>query len=229
MPYAMFYAQIYILTCLYVQIYMFSCFMPCFLCLDLLFPMFIVRSTCFHVSYHVFVPRSIFPMCCLAKSTCFYACLHVYLSFLHALCFMPCLDPSFLCVDVWIYMLTCLISCLWLCLTQIYMSVCMFYAPMRMSMPSHACMLGFVFFHAFMLTSTSLDVHLHAYMHIPMLIHVDQCVYMLKSMFSTCFIPSSMCLCAPCHVCVPRPRLCLSCHVLLQPFCHFVFLSCVLA
>ena len=95
------------------------------------------------------------------------------------------------------------------------MSVCMFYAPMRMSMPSHACMLGFVFFHAFMLTSTSLDVHLHAYMHIPMLIHVDQCVYMLKSMFSTCFIPSSMCLCAPCHVCVPRPRLCLSCHVLL--------------
>ena len=76
---------------------------------------FYVRSTYFHVSYHVFVPRSIFPMCCLARSTCFYGCLHVYLSFLHALCFMPCLDPSFLCVDVWIYMLTCLISCLWLC------------------------------------------------------------------------------------------------------------------
>ena len=51
----------------------------------------------------------------------------------------------------------------------------------------------------------------------------------LGSMFSTCFMLSSMCLCAPCHVCVPRPRLCLSCHVLLLPFCRFVFLSWVLA
>ena len=42
---------------------------------------------------------------------------------------------------------------------------------------------------------------------------------------------SFMCLCAPCHVCVPRPRLCLSCHVLLYPFCRFVsfFFSCILA
>ena len=47
---------------------------------------FYVRSTCFHVSYHVFVPRSIFPMCCLARSTCLYACLHIYLS--RSTCFM---------------------------------------------------------------------------------------------------------------------------------------------
>ena len=33
------------------------------------------------------------------------------------------------------------------------------------------------------------------------------------SMFSTCFMLYSICLCAPCHVCVPSPRLCLSCHV----------------
>ena len=51
----------------------------------------------------------------------------------------------------------------------------------------------------------------------------------LGSMFSTCFMLSSMCFCAPCHVCVPRPRLCLSCHVLLLPFCRFIFLSWVLA
>ena len=51
----------------------------------------------------------------------------------------------------------------------------------------------------------------------------------LESMFSTCFMLSSMCLCAPCHVCVLRPRLCLSCHVLLYPFCRFIFLSFVLA
>ena len=93
--------------------------------------------------------------------------------------------------------------------------VCMFYAPMPMSMPSHVCMLGFVFFHTFMLTSTCLDVHSHAYMHISMLICVDRCVYMLRSRFSTCFMPSSMCLCASRHVYVLRPRPCLSCHVLL--------------
>ena len=34
-------------------------------------------------------------------------------------------------------------------------------------------------------------------------------------------MPSSMCLCALCHVCVLKPRPCLSCHVLLQPFCSF--------
>ena len=37
----------------------------------------------------------------------------------------------------------------------------------------------------------------------------------LGSMFSTYFMIYSICLCAPCHVYVPRPRLCLSCHVLL--------------
>ena len=53
--------------------------------------------------------------------------------------------------------------------------------------------------------------------------------YVLGSMFSTCFMLSSMCLCAACHACVPRARLCLSCHVLLLLFYRFVFLSCVLA
>ena len=43
----------------------------------------------------------------------------------------------------------------------------------------------------------------------------------LGSMFSTCFMPSFMCSCVPCHVCVLEPRPCLSCHVLLQPFCSF--------
>ena len=86
--------------------------------------------------------------------------------------------------------------------------VCMFYAPMPMSMPSHACMLGFVFSYAFMHTSTCLDVHSHAHMPIFMLICVDWCVYMLRSMFSTCFMPSSMCLHASRHLYVLRPRPC---------------------
>ena len=91
------------------------------------------------------------------------------------------------------------------------MFVCMFYAPM----PSHACMLGFAFSHAFMFISTCLDVYPHAYIRISMLICVDQCVYMLRSMFFICFMPSSMCLRASRHVYVLRPRPCLSCHVLL--------------
>jgi len=90
---------------------------------------------------------------------------------------------------------------------------------MSRSMLSHARMLGFVFFHAFMLTSTCLDVHSHAYMHIPMLICVDQCVYMLRSMFSTCFMPSFMCL-----------GLDLFCHAICycSPFVPFITFSCVL-
>ena len=74
--------------------------------------------------------------------------------------------------------------------------MCLFPCYMVRSSSSHACMLGFVFFHAFMLTSSCLDVHLHAYMHISMRICVDRYFYMLRLMFSSCFMPSSMCLCA---------------------------------
>ena len=64
---------------------------------------------------------------------------------------------------------------------------------------------------------------LHAHMFVSRLFTpsmFDLHAYMLVSllMCSTCFMPSSMCLCAPCHVCVHRPRPCLSYHVLLQPF-----------
>ena len=109
------------------------------------------------------------------------------------------------------------------------MFVCIFYAPMPMSMPSHDFMLGFAFSHAFMFRSTCLDVYPHAYVHISMLIRVDWCVYILRSTFSTCFMPLSMCLCASHHVYVFKPRPCLSCHVLLHPFCSFIAFSCVLA
>ena len=69
--------------------------------------------------------------------------------------------------------------------------------------------------HAFMLTSTCLYVHSHAYMHISMLICVDWCIYMLRSMRSTGFMPFLMCLRALRLVYVLRPRPCLLCHVLL--------------
>ena len=115
---------------------------------------------------------------------------------LHALCFMPCfpmLCSSFCSTLMLGLHAHVLVRCFWPC----------FYAYMS----------RFMFSHAFMLTSTCLDVHFHAYMHISMLICVDRCVYILRSLFSTFFMPSSMCLRASCHVYVPR--LCLSCHVLL--------------
>ena len=62
--------------------------------------------------------------------------------------------------------------------------------------------------------STCLHACFYAYMSRSMLSHA----YVLGSMSFTCFMLSSMYLCTPCHVCVPRPRPCLSCHVLLQPF-----------
>ena len=64
----------------------------------------------------------------------------------------------------------------------------------------------------------------YAYMSRSMFSHA----YVFGSTFSTCFFLYSMCLCAPCHVQKPRP-ICLSCHVLLSPFCCFIFLSCILA
>ena len=67
--------------------------------------------------------------------------------------------------------------------------------------------------------------------HPCMLICLDLCVHMFTclDLCSIFFMPSSMCLCALCRVCVPRPRLCLSCHMPLQSFCRFIFISCVLA
>ena len=136
---------------------MFSCFMPCFRCLDLLFPM----------------------CCCLD--------LHAHMLDIVSLA-MPCLDlyicMRVLCFYAYVYAFTCLYA--WICVLPC------FYAYIHM-----------------------LRCTLHAFMHISMLIYVDRCVYMLRSMFSICFMPSSMCLRALRHVYVLMPRPCLSCNVLL--------------
>ena len=51
------------------------------------------------------------------------------------------------------------------------------------------------------------------------------CFYMLVCL-DLCFMPSSMCLCAPCHACVPRPRL--VCHAMCyySHFVYFIAFSC---
>ena len=117
----------------------------------------------------------------------------------------------------------------------------LFYVDVRVTC-SHACMmlLGYallgslclcVYFHAIWLDQSlhmlicldscssmsmckvpkCLHVCFYAYMSRSMFSHA----YVLGSMFFTCFILSPMCSCIPCHVCVPRPGICLSCHVLL--------------
>ena len=111
---------------------------------------FDVRSTCFHVSYYVFVPRSIFPMCCLARSTCFHACLYVHLSCLHNSWFMPCFPIfcfSFCFMLILVLHAHMLVWCCWLCLAWIYVFMYVFPYYMVRSWSSHAYMLGFIFFH----------------------------------------------------------------------------------
>ena len=133
---------------------------------------------------------------------------------LHVLCFMPCFPMlcssfcSMLMLGLHAHML---VRCFWLCLAWIYVFMPMLPCYRVRSLSSHAYMLEFTFFHVYVLGSTCWHACFYAYMSRFMFSHA----YMLGSMFSTCFILSSMCLCAPCHICVLRPRLCLSCHVLL--------------
>ena len=192
MPYAMFYAWIYLFHVVlmsrstsfhafhvYGLIYMFYVSLYAYLhacaqiygslCLLLCF------MSCSHVQTHVFMPM----FTCLYAQILVFTCLCVWILFSHPymlICldlhvFMPyamfsCLDLSFPCILVQIYMLTCLISHFWSCLAQNYTFTCMFL-----------------------------------------------CLYVQIHVF--------ICLHASCHVYVYRSRLCLSCHVLLQPFCSF--------
>ena len=70
---------------------MFSCFMPCFLCLDLLVPMFFMLDPHASMSHsmHLFLDLS-FP-CVVWLDPHVYMLVYVSICLdLHALCFMPC-------------------------------------------------------------------------------------------------------------------------------------------
>ena len=113
-------------------------------------------------------------------------------------------------------------------------------------MPLHACMLGFVFFHVFMLTYTCLDVHSHANMHISTNTCLDicslhalyylPCACALHAMFvcvNLGYVCHAMCYCRPCalhamFVCVDLDYVCHAmCYC--SPFVPFITFSCVLA
>ena len=170
--------------------------------LDTMSVVMLCSDLCAHMLFVMFYAQ-------ICIHTCLYAWIHV----------LPCLCVSFhifthalpcLCLDLHFYMLACsnlgfhMLICPDLCS---YMLVCLDLCSTSIC-PD-------LYFHVF----RSL-LYFHAYMSKSMFLHS----YMSRSLAFT----SSMCSCAPCHVFVLIPRLCLSCYVLLQPFYRFTFLSCVL-
>ena len=211
--------------------------------------MFLVLS-CFQ---HVFQLRSVFFYSCshvyLSQSTCFYAIfyaqiyvftrLYVQIYMLRVLyhvsfCFVLLLRLYAHMLDI----MSMVMLCSDLCVRMLFS---MFYAQIHIRthlyawfhVPPCFCASFHMFTHA--LPCLCLDLHFYMLacsdLGFHMLICLDLYFIMLVclGLCSACFMPSFVCFYTRCHVCVPRLRLCLSCHMLLQPFCHFIFLSCVLA
>ena len=119
---------------------------------------------------------------------------------------------SFPCTDVSVYMLTCLILSLRLCLAQIYMFVCMVYAhtPMSMlvtSLYAWVCVLPCLYVYIYMLRciSTCLHVHFHANMCRSVCLHAQiDVLYMLSAIIYVlaCF---TSCLCAQAQILFVMP------------------------
>ena len=93
----------------------------------------------------------------------------------------------------------CLISCLWLCLAQIYMLVCMFYAPMLMSyaftcLYAWICVLPcfYAYIHMLRCTFTCPHAYFHAYTCRSVCLHAQiDVLYMLYAIIYVlvCSIP----------------------------------------
>ena len=132
---------------------------------------------------------------------------------LHALYLMPCFPKLFflflLYVNVrvtcsYACMMLLAMPCLDLCVLCVYFRAIWLDPCLHMLICLDSCSSM-----SMCKASTCLHACFYTYMSRSMFSHV----YVLGSMFTTCFMPSSMCLCAPYHVCVPRPRLFLSCDV----------------
>ena len=156
------------------------------------------------------------------RSTCLGFLCHV--SFVLLLSLLCVVVRVMLCSDLWDCMLFAMFyaqinirTCLY---AQTYVLPCLC-ASLHMVTHVPPCLCLDLCF--YMLVCPDLSFH--------MLICLDLCSFMLVCLdpCSMCFMPPSMCLYVPCCDYVLRLRLCLSCHVLLQPFCCSTFLSCVLA
>ena len=206
----------YMLICLDLHVFMIYAMLS--MLRSFLSFVFDVRSTCFHVSYHVFVPRSIFPICCLAKSTCFYARLmFICLSYMfYALCHVQILLSYVLMFQSTCSHArsTCLFACsMLLCLCRcLHMFVCL-----------DSC------------SSILLCLHPHAQMYIHMPTCIFPCLYVQIgvitcldrcSLHALCYLPYACALYAM-FVCLDLGYFCHAmCYC--SPFVTFVSLSCVL-
>ena len=148
-------------------------------------PCFMLRST----SIHAYKFRST----CLG----FYAMFHLFHS---SLCFSLMLGLCAHMLDI----PSMVMLCSDLCVCKLFAT---FYAWIRI----RTCL------YAWIHVLPCLCASFHMPTHVLPCLCLDLCFHMLvcSDLCSAFFMPSSMCLCALCHVCVPRPRLCLSCHVLL--------------
>ena len=168
-------------------------------------PCFMLISTSFHAY--------------MFRSTClgFYAMFPLFRS---SLCFVLMLG---LCAHM-LHIMSMVMLCSNLC-------VCMPFATFYAQICIRTCLYAWIRVLPCLCASFHMPTRVAMPMPRSMFMYLDLCFHVLvcSDLRSACFMPSSMCLCVPCHVCVPRPRLCLSCHVLFQPFCCFTFLSYVLA
>ena len=129
---------------------------------------------------------------------------------------MPCFPM--LCSSFSSRIVTCSHTCMTLlampCLDLcIYVFISMLYGQILVFTCLYAWICVLPCFYAYIHMLRCTFICLHAYFHAS--------IYVLGSMFFTCFMPSSMYLPASRLVYVLRSKPCLSCHVLLQPFCSF--------
>ena len=152
--------------------------------------MFLCLFTCLFVFPTCFMLYAIFSYVLFLFCSMLMLGLHAHILDIMSMV-MPCLDPHVcmhdLCSYAYVYAFICMHA--WICVLPCF----------------------YAYTHILRCTFPCLHAYFHAYMCRSMLPHA--CV--LGSMFSARFIPSSMCLCPSCHVFVPKPRLCLSCHMLL--------------
>ena len=154
------------------------------------------RSTClgFYAMFFLcFVPLLLYVN---VRVTCSHAWYHVMV--------MPCLDLHvcmhalcsyayirvFTCLDAWIHVLPCL------CAKFLYVY-------MHVSRPICLCLC----FHMLV----CLDL---CFLHVSCYFPCSCALYAMFACLDLDYVCHAMCFCTLCHVCVPRPRLCLSCHVL---------------
>ena len=125
-----------------------------------------------------FVFRSMFPHVHMFRSTC----LGFYVMFFYVLVlFLLYVDVRITCSHAWYHVYGYV-------LLRSTRLVCMFYAPMPISESSHACMLGFMSFHVYVLNFYMFTCIFYAYMSMSMPPHAS----VFGSMLSTCFMLFSM-------------------------------------